>query len=174
MRVLFAMVVVCFALSSFALTGKEFVDCYSKALSERAKEIKASDPDIEICSEVSLEDKDKLVELYTFIHGGQLYYYDESAMGEKSVRFHYERIQFVVECYNNPSNIGSLFIKGLGSAVGVYEHTNMDLSRAAMEKMLGRDLWEENGSEQFSSHAFEYCKFIGSKNEQVESKSNSK
>ena len=144
--------------SSYALNGKEFVDCYLKAVKERAAEIKAENPDMELCEDASDDEKGELYRLYSYMgNNGSAYYYSESSMNLESIRFHYERIQWEVECYTPRNNIFSAFGEGLGNAIGIDKHNNMAFARSVMSKVLGRDVWTENGSDMFSEHSFEYC-----------------
>ena len=143
----------------FAITGKEFVDCYDKAMKETIREIKEESPKVKICSQMTAKEKDNLYALYSYVDEGKLHYYNDADMGEVSVRFHYERLMFEVECYDGSSNIFSAWIKGFGDAIGVYNHTNLELANRSMTKLLGRDMWTENGSDTFSEHEFSFCDF---------------
>lgn len=144
--------------NTFAITGSEFVNCFDKALKERIKEIKAEDPDVNICNGLSANEKATLFELYSYVDdNGFLRYYGDDAMGEVSVRFHYDRIKWEFECYENPSNIASAWVIGFGSAIGATNRTNIDLAKETMSILLGRDMWTENGSDLFSDHNFDYC-----------------
>ena len=150
---------------SFAssIDGKDFVDCFEKAINERIEDIKAENPKIKnICSSFSDEARRKLDDLYTYKGADRnLHFYDRQAMGYESISFHFERIQFNVNCYKELKFLPILLFKRLGQAVkdaaGGKPHNDMQLVEDAISKMIGRPMWTENGIDQFGEHDFSYC-----------------
>ena len=148
-----------------SIGSREFILCFEKAFNERIQELKAKykDKDIGICDMMSDKAKVNLINLYSVSTPdlGRAYYSAKS-MGKESVRFHFERIQYSLPCYKSDKFIGTAFVKGLGDAIGAYEHTPNQLVTDVFSKILGRDMWAENGSDLFSQHQFEYCRNISS------------
>lgn len=142
-----------------SISGNEFVNCFRKALKERIAEIKKERPDIKICDGLTNAEVARFNQLYGKVYAdGKFRFYSERAMGIEDVRFHYDRVKYEFECYERPSNIFSDFVISFGSAIGAHDQTNLDLTVQVMSKMLGRDMWTENGSDLFNEHNFDYCK----------------
>lgn len=139
-----------------SISGDEFVNCFEKAYNERAAEVIQETR--KECKDLSQEDKDKLSSFYSAIQNGQLVYASPKEMGQYSVRYHYEALMYEFGCYPSPSNIGSAWIKGFGSAIGVYKRTNFDFVEEVFTIMLGQEMWTHNGSDLFSEHNFDYCR----------------
>lgn len=156
MKSILSLLLITFSMNSFAITGEEFVNCFEKAINERIQEVRNQYPDQEMCDQVSSLDIDRIYELYSFIEGGKLYFYNDREMGAMNVRFHYERIMYEVNCYPR-NNLLVAWFKAFGEAVGVNKHSDFILIEDALTKMLGRKMWTKNGSDKFSEHSFEYC-----------------
>ncbi len=143
-----------------SLNSEQFIECFETAFNERINELKDKyeGKDIGICDKMPDHTKTELIDLYseTTPNGGRMYYSAES-MGMESVRFHYERLAYDMDCYKTPKFIGTLFVKGLGNALGMYEHTPHQLVEDTFTKILGQDMWSENGSDKFNEHNFDYC-----------------
>ena len=148
------------SMSSMAesINSRDFISCFEKAMNERIEEIKEASPGVTICDSMGDENKQRLTELYTEVTAdGELQYYSASSMGLEDVRFHYERVMFDIACYPTPSNILTAWVEGFADAVGLKDHTNFELTKSVFSKMLGRNMWTENGSDLYSEHDFSYC-----------------
>jgi hypothetical protein len=145
-----------------SIRSKDFIQCFEKALNERIQEIKdeaeVKGKKINICDRMSEKDKIRLIELYTKVGAdSELRYYSASSMGAETVRFHFERLMWEVNCYEKPNNIFTAWGRGFSNAIGINKHTDIQLVEDTFSKMLGQDMWEENGADRFSDHDFAYC-----------------
>lgn len=151
-----------FQASASSISSDKFIDCYIKAVNETIQEFKEIFPNKKVCEGMTDEEEIKVINLYseTTVRSGRAYYTAED-MGTVSVRSHYDRLKYEVDCLDGPSNIISAWFIGAGNAVkdlsGRKTFTNLQIVEDALGKMIGRKMWTENGSDKFSDHTFDYC-----------------
>jgi hypothetical protein len=151
-----------FQASASSISSDQFIKCYEKAINESIQDFKEIFPKKKVCEGMTEEEKVLVIDLYseTTPTGGRMYYSAES-MGNESVRFHYDRLNWKIDCLDGPNNIFSAWVVGAANAVkdlsGRKTFTNSQIIEDALGKMIGRKMWTENGSDKFSDHTFDYC-----------------
>ena len=130
-----------------SIDGRTFVQCFEKAFNERIAEVKEKSSKIAMCDIMTDEMRAKLLKAYTYLDGGtsSLLYYNKTANGAESVRSHYDVIKYEFECYESSWNMPWL------------DNTNLSLVEETFTKMLGQEMWTNNGSVIFSDLDFNYC-----------------
>jgi hypothetical protein len=128
------------------IDSKTFIQCFEKAFNERVAEVKKENSKIAMCDGMTDEMRARLIDSYMYTDGrtNSRQYYSISD-GERTVRFHYERLRHNFDCYDSKWQFPWL------------DHTNLGLLEETFTKILGQDMWTEQGYITFSKQNFDYC-----------------
>lgn len=133
------------------LTPKEFVDCYQKAVNESIQEIKADDPDAEMCDQMSANEQKLLNSLYVdeFIRDGEYIRFSSYDIMSASIQSHYDfisrnKLNYNVSCYESQFHL--------------LKRTDLDLIEEALEKMFNVKLGWTGWSQDIKDLDTSYCK----------------